>query len=115
MKASSRQAAPQAEVQVQRHNRVKTNGLPGQRRMSDTAPQGGMPTAPRQETETPRRWSVDPKCWSNHEKLELDMKPEGVVAWRDRALGYLAAERPDVRKLVLWADTQSLAVEKLRT
>ena len=53
-------------------------------------PQGGAPTAPSQETETPRRCSVDPKRWTDHRKLDLDLKPEGSVAWRDRLLGECA-------------------------
>ena len=36
-----------------------------------------------QETDMLRRYSVDPKRWTDHKKLDLDMKPEGFVAWRD--------------------------------
>ena len=57
--------------------------------------------------ETPRKYSVDPKRWTDHRKLDLDMKPKGFVAWRDRAFGYLAAERTDIRKLLLWAESQN--------
>ena len=46
-----------------------------------------------------------PKRWTDQWKLDLDMKPEGFVAWRDRAFGDLAAERPDIRKLLLWAES----------
>ena len=28
---------------------------------------------------------VDPKRWTDHKKLDLDVKPEGFVAWHDRA------------------------------
>ena len=35
------------------------------------------------------------------------MKPDGYVAWRERALGVIAADRLDVRKWLLWAETQS--------
>jgi hypothetical protein len=38
--------------------------------------------------------------------LDMDVNPEGFVAWRERTLGYLAADRPDVRKLLLWAERQ---------
>ena len=48
-----------------------------------------------------RKYSVDPKRWADHKKLDLDMKPDGFIAWRDRALGFLAAERPDIRRLLL--------------
>ena len=46
---------------------------------------------------------MDPKRWTDHRKLDLDMKPEGFGAWRDRALGYLAPERSYIHKLFLWA------------
>ena len=71
-----------------------------QSRMSDTTPkrgtptpQGGAPTAPSQENETPHRSTGDPKRWTDHRKLDLDLKPEVFVVWRDRALGHLAPER----------------------
>ena len=79
--------------------------------MSDTTakrgsptPQGGARTAPSVETETPRSFSVDPKRWTDHRKLDLDLKPEGFVAWHDRALGNLAPERSDIHMLLLWAE-----------
>ena len=37
------------------------------------------------------------------------MKPEELAAWRGRALGYLAAERPHV-KLLQWAESQNPAI-----
>ena len=35
------------------------------------------------------------------------MKHEGFIAWRDRVLGYLTQERPDVRKLLLCAEVHN--------
>ena len=85
-----------------------------QSRVSDTIPQGRVsnpqsetPRDPSQETERSRRYSLDPKRWTDPKKLGLDMKPEGFVVWHDRALGYLAAERPDIRKLLIWAESQN--------
>ena len=105
------QTAPSATAQT---SQDPWAAAAAQSRMSDTIPQGGEPTpqseaprAPSQETETPRRYSVDPKHWTDHRKLDLDMKPEGFVAWRDRALGYLAAESPEMCKLLLWAASQN--------
>ena len=49
---------------------------------------------------------MDTKRWTEHKNLCLDRKPEEFVAWCDRALGYLAAERRDTRKLLLWAESQ---------
>ena len=86
------QAAPSATAQ------------PGQSPWDAGTPQ---PRDSSQETEMSRRYSVDPKRWTDHKKLDLDVKPEGFVAWHDRALGYLAAERPDIRKLLIWAESQN--------
>ena len=59
--------------------------------MSDTIPQGGVPT-PQNETQR---------------KLDLDMKLEGFVAWRDRAL---VTWQRDIRKLLLRAESQNLTI-----
>ena len=85
-----------------------------QLRTSDTIPQEGVsnprseaPRGPSQETGMSRRFSVDPERGTDHKKLDLDMKPEGFAAWRDRALGFLAAECPDTRKLLIWSESQN--------
>jgi hypothetical protein len=44
--------------------------------------------------------------------LDLDVNPEGFVAWRERGLGYLAADRTDVRKLLLWAERQPVEIKE---
>jgi hypothetical protein len=51
-----------------------------------------------------KKYKIDNKNWGNHKCLDLDMNPEGFIAWRERALGHLCAARPDVRKLLLWAE-----------
>jgi hypothetical protein len=53
-----------------------------------------------------RKYKVEYKNWGGHRNLDLDVNPEGFVAWRERALGYLSADRPDIRKLLLWAERQ---------
>jgi hypothetical protein len=47
------------------------------------------------------------KNWGGHKLLDLDVNPDGFIAWRERALGFLTTDRPDVRKLLLWAEKQS--------
>jgi hypothetical protein len=46
------------------------------------------------------------KIWGGHKLLDLDVNPDGFIAWREPALGFLTTDRPDVRKLLLWADHQ---------
>ena len=43
--------------------------------------------------------------------MDLVVTPEAYSTWRDRALGHLAKDRPDVRRLLLWAERQSGAPE----
>jgi hypothetical protein len=57
-----------------------------------------------------RRYRVEFKNWGSHERLDLDVNPEGLVAWRGRAFGFLSGDRPDVRRLQLWAEKQTSTV-----
>ena len=45
--------------------------------------------------------------WNNHKLLYLHLAPEVFDTWRIRALGYLAKDRPDVRHILVWAESQS--------
>jgi hypothetical protein len=54
-----------------------------------------------------KKYKVDFKNWGNHKCLDLDVNPEGSIAWRERALGYLSADRPDIRRFLLWAEHQN--------
>ena len=101
---SSSQTAPQRApqtVQVQWRNQVNTRGLRGSAGTNERHNPAGRSTDPAGSstdssiTRNRRRYSVDPIRWTDHRKLDLDMKPEGFVA----RLSYLSAERPDVRKL----------------
>jgi hypothetical protein len=52
------------------------------------------------------KYRVVHKNWGGHKLLDLDVNPDGFIAWRERALGFLTTDRPDVRKLLLWAERQ---------
>jgi hypothetical protein len=54
-----------------------------------------------------KKYKVDRKDWADNKRLDLDTQPDGFTAWRERALGFLSSDRPDVRKLLLWAEAQS--------
>ena len=93
------QPAPQT-VQVQRRNQVRTRGLRGSAGTNERHNPAGRSTDPaRSSTDSSitgnrRRYSVDPKRWTDHRKLDLDMKPEEFVAWRDRAFGLPGSRAP---------------------
>ena len=54
-----------------------------------------------------REFRIDSRSWGNHRALDLAAAPEAFLVWRDRALGYLCRESPDVRKLLVWAEAQT--------
>jgi hypothetical protein len=55
----------------------------------------------------PREMRIDARGWtSENKKLDVTTTYDGFQVWKDRALMFLSRERPDVRKLLLWAETQ---------
>ena len=50
---------------------------------------------------------IDARGWGDHRKLDVGTSYDGFQIWKDRALGFLTRERPDIRKLLMWAETQS--------
>ena len=44
--------------------------------------------------------------WGDFQKLDLITAPEGYTVWRERAMGFLAKDRPDVHSLLEWAEKQ---------
>ncbi len=55
----------------------------------------------------PREMRIDARGWGDHRKLDVGTSCDGFQIWKDRALGFLTRERPDIRKLLMWAETQS--------
>jgi hypothetical protein len=50
---------------------------------------------------------IDQRSWGDHRKLDVGTSYEGFQVWKDRAMMFLSRERPDVRRLLTWAETQS--------
>jgi len=55
-------------------------------------------------------FSVMNRNWGDNRRLDLVAQPEGYLVWHDRALGHLAKDRMDVRKLLLWAERQTKSI-----
>ena len=55
----------------------------------------------------PRDFRVDSRAWGSNRHLDLIAAPDAYLVWHDRALGHLRGGRPDVRKLLLWAEGQT--------
>jgi hypothetical protein len=55
----------------------------------------------------PKEMRIDARSWGDHRKLDVATTFEGFQVWKDRAMMFLSRERPDVRRLLTWAETQS--------
>ena len=56
----------------------------------------------------PREMRIDARAWgSENRKLDVATTFEGFQVWKELAMMFLSRERPDVRKLLAWAETQS--------
>ena len=56
----------------------------------------------------PREMRLDARGWgASQPKLDIGVYFDSFQIWKDRALMFLSRERPDVRKLLSWAETQT--------
>ncbi len=55
----------------------------------------------------PRDLRINTRDWGDHKKLDVAATYDRFQVWKDRALTHLSKDRPDVRALLTWADTQS--------
>jgi hypothetical protein len=61
---------------------------------------------PGMDASRPREMRLDARGWgSNQPKLDIGVANDAFQIWRDRAMMFLSRERPDVRKLLSWAET----------
>ncbi len=85
--AAAPAAAPQMPGEPPRHSYMNTPGGDGGR---------------------PREMRLDARGWgSNQPKLDVGVAIDTFQVWKDRAMMFLSRERPDVRRLLTWAETQS--------
>ena len=56
----------------------------------------------------PKEMRIDARGWaSENKKLDITTGFDAFQIWRDRAMMFLSRERPDVRRLLAWAETQT--------
>ncbi len=56
----------------------------------------------------PREMRLDARGWgATQPKLDIGVPVDAFQIWKDRASMFLSRERPDVRKLLAWAETQT--------
>ncbi len=85
--AAPQQSQQQPGGEPQRHSYMNTPGGDGGR---------------------PREMRLDARGWgSNQPKLDVGVAIDTFQVWKDRAMMFLSRERPDVRRLLTWAETQS--------
>jgi hypothetical protein len=80
-------AAPQQPGEPPRHSYTNSPGMDGGR---------------------PREMRLDARGWGNSQpKLDIGVAVDTFQIWKDRTMMFLSRERPDVRRLLNWAETQS--------
>jgi hypothetical protein len=62
---------------------------------------------PSNRARAPQQFKVDNRAWGQNKNLDLVAAGDAYLVWHDRALGHLSRERPDVRKLLIWAEGQT--------
>jgi hypothetical protein len=67
----------------------------------------GTPLSGKGPDREPREFRVDYRAWGNHGVLDTKTAPAAYLTWRDRALGFLCRESPEVRRLLIWSESQS--------
>jgi len=55
----------------------------------------------------PRDLRIDNRAWGHNKPLEAGTGVEAFLVWKDRAMSHLSRDRPDVRRLLGWAEAQS--------
>ncbi len=55
----------------------------------------------------PRELRINQRDWGDSRKLDVSTTFDNFQVWKDRAMMHLSKERPDVRALLSWAETQS--------
>ena len=56
-------------------------------------------------------FSVQGRKWGDNKRIDLAVSPEAYLTWRDRALGHLAKDRADMRRLLVWAEKQTVEID----
>ena len=51
---------------------------------------------------------MDNRAWGKHQRLDLIAEPGACSVWHERALGHLCRGRPDIHKLLIWAERHTL-------
>ncbi len=71
-------------------------------------PRHSYMTTPGGDGGKPREMRLDARGWgANQPKLDIGVPVDSFQIWKDRAMMFLSRERPDVRKLLSWAETQT--------
>ena len=76
---------------------------PGPSAFSISTPTGGGFGPP----SAVRDLRIDNRSWNQNKQLEAGAGQEAFLVWKDRALSYLSRDRPDVRKMLAWAEVQT--------
>ena len=58
------------------------------------------------------QFKVHSRDWGDNKRLDLVSNPDGYKAWHDRAIDHLSllGQRPDVWRLLIWAEEQDTPI-----
>ena len=71
-----------------------------------------FPNSPDEPRASRGAFSIQNRNWGDKKTLELVVQPEAYLPWRDRALGHLAKDHPDVKRLLLRAEKQTVTIDE---
>ena len=87
---------------------LASTGMPASSGPGAPTPAWAPPGIP---TTAHKSFSVINRDWGDNKRLDLVAQPEAFVTWRDRAVGHLAKGRPDIRRLLTWAEKQTTTID----
>ena len=107
--ATDRGVSPQGQPPIPHDARAAAASAP---RVPPQQP-GGEPrhsymNTPGNDGGRPREMRLDARGWgTNQPKLDIGVAADTFQIWKDRAMMFLSRDRPDVRKLLIWAETHT--------
>ena len=61
----------------------------------------------------PKAYMVVDRNWDSTKRLDLAANPGAYSLWKNRAVGHLAKGRPDVKRLLAWAERQTSEITEV--
>ncbi len=104
--AAGRGASPQGQSPIPDAWAAAAFAPAGAQPQPGEPPRHSYMNSPGMDGGRPREMRLDARGWGNNQpKLDIGVANDTFQIWKDRAMMFLSRERPDVRKLLGWAET----------